>query len=258
MIAQRYFDGEKMAELPQGMEFIQACPICNDAKVNREYIRTGLIYKICANCGTWYLSMRMTEERTIEYYRGEYRQNCKLDDLDLRVQRSRADLQYQKLSPYLAGKTMLEIGCSGEFLLRQFEDAGYTCVGIELDGVKPQRAQATIYPTLDALAPQPFDVICLSHSLEHFNHPKELVHRLVKNYSHPGTRILVEVPNASNSPCARIHHPFAWDSQALEYLMTACGCDPIKVILHGLGRDTPLYLLGLYEVRDAAQAGGKQ
>ena len=124
-------------------------------------------------------------------------------------------------------------------------------IGVEPDGMFYNTHPANKYRMvrdISELEPRAFDLISMSHSLEHFNHPVQYVTHLIKNYGKPGTLIMVEVPNREATDDAYlIHHPLAYSERTLIGLMERCGCKTLETGNHGLGRMTNDYLIGIFE-----------
>ncbi len=111
---------------------------------------------------------------------------------------------YRHLSPPHSGQTLLDVGCgSGEFLT-QARQLGWTTTGVEFD---PQAAEVArrdgnevFVGTLEQaeFRNEQFDVITLSHVIEHLPHPNVTLsecNRIMK----PGGVLWVATPNASSS-----------------------------------------------------------
>ena len=151
--------------------------------------------------------------RTEELYKHEYweqrgaRQSLKseLKDEFGRARRNRWEAQYKYCRDVLDGKrTLFEIGAGAGQNLLWFEEIGLNVVGIEPDekNVSFINSQLKHGNCITCFAenidlPDVFDVIWISHVLEHLVRPDLLLKRLVSNLTKEGI-LFIEVPNCGN------------------------------------------------------------
>lgn len=214
-------------------EQVEACPACGSASIAPYKVGVKLLnnlkYSQCGECETIFLNPRLSDEQTKTYYQGLYRNALGLMcNADLDTQKARAGRQVEVMRPYLKGcKTALEIGASAGYLLAELGRLRIGAVGIEPDTRYHMAEPARNYPMFADIADcpeDPFDLICMSHSLEHLNHPQEYVRHLIDHYSHPWTRFLIEVPNGGQSHRAfLVHHPIVFTEKTLEGLFARQG-----------------------------------
>ncbi len=97
-----------------------------------------------------------------------------------------------------AGNTVCDIGCGNGGALRKFKAAGYRTVGIDPDGAAREAAKdaGEIYAGTAEDIPQlgSFDVVLMSHVLEHCIDPSEAVAKAKSILAEKGT-LVIEVPN---------------------------------------------------------------
>lgn len=249
------------------METLETCPVCGGMELITPALRRRLYgnlfieYSSCETCGLFFLNPRMTDHSTVEYYSGAYRRITLQDDdpqvvrRDRDAQERRAKIQTQLLEKHISKpKSALEIGCSAGYLLDAVHGLGVKKpVGVDPDmtfrEVEPASKHA-VYNDIHDIKPRPFDLILLSHSLEHFNHPLEFMSLLVNDYAKDGTTIMVEVPNTeANSSAMQIHHPICFTAASLVGMMERAGCGVEAVYYHGLGNFNIQYLVGIFKVR---------
>ncbi|OOG61664.1 hypothetical protein B0E46_14635 [Rhodanobacter sp. B04] len=118
----------------------------------------------------------------------------------LPVRRQKRDAEFRYLPKPRPGQRLLDIGCgNGDFLVNA-RDAGWSVTGIDTDpkavAVARQRNLDARVGSVDLFASESacFDVVTLSHVLEHLHEPRcflQAVHRLLK----PGGVIFVDTPN---------------------------------------------------------------
>lgn len=111
------------------------------------------------------------------------------------------DLSPGEAQPVSASPRLCDVGCGNGNAMRQFRAAGYEVTGIEPDPAARAIAAGfgQVYDgTAESLprevAGQSFDVVLLSHVLEHCIDPVRAL-RNVRGLLAPGGRAIVEVPN---------------------------------------------------------------
>lgn len=245
------------------LETITACPVCGgddyEPHVMARWLGVLLRYYVCNNCGVMFLNPRMPDDQLAEYYAGMYRDELHvlerseavISARDIERQNLRAEMQMRLCAEFFEGcKTSLEIGCSIGSLMHGLAGIGISPTGIEPDeryhAVEPAR-RYKVYTDISACPPAEYDLICMSHSLEHLNHPLDYIRNLSDHYAHAGTRWMIEVPNGELNIVERPHHPFGFTAAALNWLMDAIGRKPMRVVYHNLrNADAPTYLLAVY------------
>lgn len=238
------------------LETLTACPICKSERI--EPTTSNALR--CLDCGQAFGNPRLDDTSAWQYYAGEYRNHMNdtrkgvTEDIpDVQRQRERARVQYGLIEPYVASvRTMLEIGCSLGYLMDQFniyQDA--ECVGIEAD-VRYHKADPAsnfkLYTDISELEPRRFDLIALSHVVEHMNHPHWYLAYLANYHAHDKTLMMIEVPNLEVlTETITLNHPFGFTRETLNNLMARIGFVPVFFKKHGLGADKEFYLLGVYK-----------
>lgn len=242
-------------------ETLTACPICTSPNI---YTRSKALgdgvtpVSVCKDCDQHFVNPRMTDDEATAFYQGEYwdRMNGARGAENLIRHRERARFQVLELGKWFKGaRTCLEIGCSAGYLL-DYLNIGYDIEGF---GVEPDTRHwanepACGYKLFQSIADVPsrrFDILAMSHSLEHLNHPLEFVRGMVEKHAHKDTRLMIEVPNLAGIPTTLSNqHPFAFTERTLNQLFERVGYAPLVMVKHGLGAARPFYLLALYGRRD--------
>lgn len=125
----------------------------------------------------------------------------------LHGQRQALDTEFRHLPKPAQGQRLLDIGCGNGSFLVIAREAGWQVSGLEPDPKAADAAQQrdldVTVGTVDLLASESdcFDVITLSHVIEHVHEPKQLlqaVHRLLK----PGGMIYIDTPNIQSNGAA--------------------------------------------------------
>lgn len=244
-----------LASMPVEVVTLYACPVCGSEwsgeRVTGNNVRYdgGIAYwNKCSVCGALALSPRMSDEFTEEYYRGMYREQRPYTDITRIVGRNRAALQVKLAGDYLRGDTALDIGCSTGYLMEQLYNRGFTVTGID-----PDPESLADYPRWEDAPEKTYDLICMSHTFEHINHPREFLEGILAKFAKPGTRLMIDVPNYPDCREAlmfQYHHPLCYSQDALVWLLQRVGCRVILGATHNDGREhEPNNLLIVAEVQ---------
>ncbi|PHS59524.1 MAG: hypothetical protein COB03_02330 [Alteromonas sp.] len=185
-----------------------------------------IITQICKSCGQIFTSPRLNETSTSDFYANLYRK--------LYVGAASADEQFfnrqvrhgNKILRYLSDViepnkgSVLEIGCGAGGILKPLEEAGYSCVGVDLGDTYLDMGRqfgldlhCMSSQRLAETTSKKFDLIILSHVFEHFlDIEKELdtVSSLLTKRGH----LYIEVPGLFNLRNT-------YDSDFLKYLQNA-------------------------------------
>jgi SAM-dependent methyltransferase len=246
-------------------EVLTACPICGGTDIPQLLsimdLGIGSMYCNCQRCGQLFLNPRMTDEQTTRYYAGMYRDGLtdnipRFMERDTFLQQSRAAAQIPFIKPYtqtLGLFKMLDVGCSLGYLLN-----GLAVYGGEADGVEPDTRYHSYSPankfdmfaSVDNLPDRTYDIITLSHSLEHLNHPREFMADLLAKHAHADTIVMVDVPNTeTHRGSFRIHHPYAFTPFTLTGLFEMIGWRLVSMHYYGLAQEGPerKYMIGFFK-----------
>ena len=246
-------------------ETLTACPICGGTDI------PGLVsirdlgidsgYSNCQRCGQLFLNPRMSDEQTVKYYAGMYRDGLMsrspgFMENDTNLQKSRAAAQMPFIKAIIGDrKSAIDIGCSLGYLLQGLEGLGLDVLyGIEPDTRYHDYFPANRYWTFDDIsevkADKTFDIVTLSHSLEHLNRPREFLIDLLEKHAHQDTIVMVDVPNTeTHRGSYRIHHPYAFTPFTLQGLFARIGWATVQMSFYGLEREGPekKYMIGFFK-----------
>lgn len=242
-------------------QIVASCPLCGSSKnslFNRSIFQhLQVINRICDHCGLVFQSPRMTEEETDEFYKREYRrlnqggqEQPLAKEIDIQVQRA---LALRKIVVRQVGKVSrhLEIGCSAGCLLQAIkEQYGCTSVGVEPGNAFRYHAVQQgfrVYPSLAALQEnkeQRFDLISMSHVLEHMTDPVAYLIELRRSCITPDGWLFLEVPNLYGHFSFEVAHLYSFSSHSLDQVIQKAGFREIQLVKHGQPRSRmiPLYL----------------
>jgi len=225
------------------------CPICNSSYteldiegISSVYDRTRY-YSInrCRDCGVRYTSPIPSEADLREIYEHTYA--YELHDLVSAERKIRARKLMALTETYLRDKKMIiEIGTGAGILLSEIKNS-YECLvlGCEISQDATDKANRTLGKNLvvckDATSflteteSRP-NVVILSHTLEHFKDPKEILGLIHRSLVEGGTVIIV-VPNVSGAPTGRMRkfwgywqvpvHITHFDRHSLSKLLNSLG-----------------------------------
>ena len=180
----------------------------------RDYLRTDpFFYQLnwCNSCDFGRLAGTFTLEQVASFYPENYYTHaslCMPQDSAHFLQRLRTHLAWRRdqghqLTPdeLPRYRTICDIGCGDGSNLRLFKEAGYETVGVEPDPAARTRASkhgtvlaGTAENLPRALAERQFDVVLMSHVLEHCIEPIRAISNAAGMVDRDG-RLVVEVPN---------------------------------------------------------------
>lgn len=210
------------------LEQVFTCPICKEWSYKSlddkdllvfpiHYMGIQLYFVECKQCTGIFLTNRMTDEQTEEYYQGTYRKittpNDKMKDLDAQNELQRAYHQFSFIKNKVhLGSKVLDIGCSRGFLLSALRNEfNLQVTGVEVGDKKVLDEDGVEnFAALEELGDRKFDIIIMSHILEHQNHPDFFLNDVMK-HGHDGTYYFIDVPNPYSDPAALLlHHPIGF------------------------------------------------
>lgn len=194
------------------------CTLCNSSNT-KPYIKNATsIYSDrqydltrCLECSNIFTDPQPPAEVLNAIYANAYQYKAHLAIDNEKKYRSR------KLAEYIGsaigkGRVVLEFGCMYGHLLEELNKRGHKCTGVELDsgavascnsrGISVIRSSVEDYVASD----NKYDLIILSHVIEHFYEPASVLNKIKGMLSDDGKLLLI-VPN-SDSLTARIFGRF--------------------------------------------------
>ena len=240
------------------MEKVKNCLLCGSTSSEvldeRKMHGYQVINLICNDCGFIYLSSRMSEEELNTFYKEHYRTlyqgQEKPTEANLLTQNFRsedlfnfADDRIEKISRYL------EIGASAGYLMEEFKNkANSDVVGVELgDSYRELSLEKglKVYSNMDemkAAKEEKFDLICMSHVLEHIPDPKNFIVEL-RDQLNEGGHLLLQVPNIYWHDSFEIAHATSFSPKTLIEIIHATGFKKVALKSHGypISKLFPLY-----------------
>jgi SAM-dependent methyltransferase len=251
---------------------VSNCPLC-DGERHRSFesVMDGereLVYQMCATCGMVFQSPRMTMEELDDFYQSEYRVLVQgqegPSEKDRRVQAGRARHLVAFCKPHVSEVNLhLDIGSSAGSLMKAVKDAyGCASVGVEPGDAYREFSRHRSLQTVASLGElgaerrASFDLISMSHMLEHIPDPVQYLEMLRGDWLTPDGYILVEVPNLFGHQSYELAHLLAFSPPSLKQTLQVAGFEVIALKAHGNPRSQwiPLYITALARVDGGGQA----
>lgn len=250
-------------------ENVTSCALCGSTRSapfdRRTFRGRPVANRICLDCGLVYQSPRMTAAESAAFYAEEYRllQEGSADPTarNVAAQNARAASLVGFVRPVVSSVSRhLDIGCSLGILLQQVQN-GYRNQAVGVEPGEAHRLQAqkdglNVYAALEGLekaGERRFDLVSMSHVLEHLPDPVGYLIHLREKLLAPGGWLLLEVPNLYAHDSFEVAHLLAFSPHTLRETLRRAGFEIIKFEQHGRPNSTlfPLFLTVL--CRPAAQ-----
>jgi SAM-dependent methyltransferase len=216
---------------------IDHCPVCKATGREHWLAAAGFELVRCRACGHRYSSAVLSSEALAHDYYDE--PDAALISRSMAAKTARFEEYLALLGPAAARGRVLDVGCNSGELLSLFQRQGWTPFGIEMSPGPARHAEQLLGARIwrgrveDVLPPGlQFDLITMSHVLEHIHQPADLIARLRQALSQGG-RLLVEVPNADDRllslwgggyrPLCPGDHLSFFDAAHLREILEMCG-----------------------------------
>ena len=241
-------------------ETVLYCPLCKSERSrpfdSRAFRGKPVMNRICQDCGLVFQSPRMTETESAAFYADEYRllNEGSLDPTarNMAAQQARAEALLAFTSGLVEKVSRhLDVGCSMGILLQRFAEQ-FHCqpVGIELGEAHRARANKaglTVFASLEELensGTAHFDLISMSHVLEHLPDPVGYLIHLQEARLDPQGWLLLEVPNLYAHDSFEVAHLVSYSAHTLLQTLEKAGFEVLKLERHGRPRSAllPLYI----------------
>lgn len=209
------------------------CPLCKgtDHKSLKDLV-VDESWRICY-CGMIFQSPHKSIEELADHYVSGYRAVEYPTEHDIRIQTRRAKRQTEFIKDNKVWPSnVLDIGCASGILLNEMrKEFACAVVGVELnpaDHVEAAKRNVTIYSTLEELPRQRFDLILLSHMLEHLPKPIEWLEMLRDKWLVSRGYIYTEMPNNIAQSAWEDVHLCVFSPNTLAYVFVKAGLYPTK------------------------------
>jgi SAM-dependent methyltransferase len=189
----------------------------------------------------------MSLANTTMFYRSWYRssdiENDRPIDWVVEKEQERARYQIDFIAEWMnAPHRFLDIGASSGQLLRAARDRfGCRAIGIEPGDVYRSEAEKAFpfYSSVESLieSNEPrFDVVAMSHVLEHLHQPVSFLSNLREHVLQNEGALFIEVPNLYGHSCFEPAHLYSFSEQTLSALLRASGFRITHCKLHSAPR----------------------
>jgi len=241
-------------------EDVTTCALCGStrsAPFDRRVFRgRPVTNRICLRCGLVYQSPRMTGAESVAFYAEEYRllQEGSTDPTarNVTVQKARAASLLEFVRPVVSSVSRhLDIGCSLGILLQHFQEVYQNqAVGVEPGEAHRLHAKKDglqVYASLEELEKAGevrFDLVSMSHVLEHLPDPVGYLTHLREALLAPNGGLLLEVPNLYAHDSFEVAHLYAFSPHTLRAVLRRSGFEVVRFEKHGRPNSAllPLYL----------------
>lgn len=230
------------------------CPLCGATRYARNTLAEHVSIHVCSSCG-----VGTTEPKSVVCHPDysnfpQWSKTVTENETEFR-RYPRALLAY--LRKHLKAGKLLDVGCSVGLLVDEARILGFDSNGIDLDEravtygqERKRRVHASSlenWPTFD------YDVICLSHTLEHIDRPKEFLAECIRHLN-PGGFLVIAVPcHAGLLPrvfprwwygWVEKQHYFHYSAKSLHLLFANCQLESVEVF-----QDSMDHKLGISYIR---------
>ena len=190
------------------------CPLCNENIIKVEVLSNDkwsiFCCPVCTNA--WTFPCPSTIEYSDENFHGEK----KKEDLPWQWKKS-LNMQEMLIKKYLdTNKKILEIGCGSGFLIKDLQNYGYNVFGVEpsIQAVELARNKGLdvtcdIFPG-KLLKDKKFDLIIMSHVLEHIKDTNEIINEVKKHLNPGGLFLLIQTNYKGIVPRLKKDNWYAW------------------------------------------------
>jgi SAM-dependent methyltransferase len=228
---------------------VQYCPLCGNECSrlfdNRSFHGQVVVNRICQDCGLVFQSPRMTGAELDAFYAEEYRLlqegSTEPTTRNIEVQKKRAgtllDFVYSDIP---APSRHLDIGSSIGVLLQHFQGVYHNrAVGVEpgeAHRLYARKEGLTVYASLEELekaGEARFDLLSMSHVLEHLSDPVGYLTYLRESILVPDGWLLLEVPNLYAHDSFEVAHLYAFSPHTLREVLRRSGFTVVKFKQHG-------------------------
>lgn len=199
----------------------------------------------CNSCGLLITgnSEEDVKKVLINFYKGKYWKKGEIEtyinsdytDPDSFSKRRQWISQYKYCTKYIKGKnSLLEVGVGGGQSIYWFEERGFKVIGIEPDpknvefiNKKLRNGSCIVGFAEEVEIEKKFDIIWMSHVLEHLIRPDLFLQKIQKNLNDNGI-FFIEVPNSENKKLLKklipsVPHTFHFTKKSLMNIVVNAG-----------------------------------
>lgn len=180
-----------------------ACEMCGSEKTERVYTESGPGYERCVSCGLVYQNPQPKLDDVKSIYNENYFEYelSNHENFFSLMKRGLADIRFDALTRKFVRRRILDIGCATGLLLNHLKEQGWDSYGVEICHESASFASEEfglkVYESKleDVHFPDcHFDVVHLSHLIEHVPHPRALIEEIYRVLI-PGGYMILTTPN---------------------------------------------------------------
>ncbi|HEY3919064.1 MAG TPA: methyltransferase domain-containing protein [Stellaceae bacterium] len=182
------------------------CPACAQTSARPAFVKSGYPFRRCAACGFLFASPYPSAEQLAAYYNDASRTPTEDHFNKAASRRRRAFLRALRFLRYVVpGRSVLDLGCGGGFMVEAFGRLGARAGGLDISAgaiayARKHFPRGTFYcepmETFRARGLQ-FDFVFSSEVLEHVPGPDELLASFAA-VTKPGGHLFVASPDAGH------------------------------------------------------------
>jgi 2-polyprenyl-3-methyl-5-hydroxy-6-metoxy-1,4-benzoquinol methylase len=183
-----------------------SCPACTAAATQPAFVKSGYPFRRCTACGFVFASPYPTDDQLARYYNDPSRAPTEDHFNKAASRRRRAFLRGLRFLRYIVpGRTVLDFGCGGGFMVDAFARLGARASGLDISAgaiayAKKHFPSGTFY--CEPMATfrtrgQQYDFVFSSEVLEHVPGPDELLTSFAA-VTKPGGYLHVSSPDAGH------------------------------------------------------------
>lgn len=218
----------------------KSCPSCASKRVKSYGSRNNYNLSTCNACGLVFVANFISSNDLNEFYKG---QSCEAYiDQDIELRTFYQKLLREILELGLNGDDVLDVGCGSGLFLEEIRKAGLSGTGIEPDPERVAFSRSRGLNVIQGILPceelscKTFNLIWISHVIEHVPEPNGLIEEVVKIMC-PGALLAIITPNIKclSSRILNVHHRYVIPPEHVSYY----SMHSMRVLLtrHGLVRE---------------------
>ncbi len=265
--------------IPAAVDWIvpESCPLCGSPAEEHALFDSiawqsrALVYLVCRRCGLVFQSPRPTREWLERFYETAYHASAhgQADPVPMTawVETLRAEHFVNYAGEHIDKvRSHLDLGSSlGKLLLAVREAYGSEAVGVEpaaaFREISIQRGLAVTsrLAELGTERQHTFDLVTLSHVLEHMTDPVGTLRRLRRDWMTDAGHVMIEVPNLFSHLSLELAHLTAFTADSLRRALRLAGFELLDLRTHGhpYSRRLPFYIQAIARTgRDTSEDPG--
>ena len=219
---------------PTGPNEINQCPLCKGETFTDDFLGGGTHWRQCHTCSSGFKDNFPTEEEITKFYTEDYRDYEGAGHGDYprpahkRTHVIRGARQFALVTTVIkAHRVFLDIGCALGWSVHVADFLDLEAYGVEPARFDRQWAKEhlglDLHASLEELPRRDFDLVNMSHMLEHVIDPVEYLTVLYNEYMAPGGRLIIEVPRAETPSAWSAFHAVVFNTESMQYTLQEAG-----------------------------------